>query len=52
MKEISMVEIAKTLGKGIRVINNALRYVCMSLLFFMMALGACDVMGSDCSIRL
>ena len=40
-----MVEIAKTLDKGIRLINSALRYVCMSLLFFMMVLGTCDVMG-------
>ena len=40
-----MVEIAKTLAKGVRLINSALRYVCMSLLFFMMALGTCDVLG-------
>jgi len=40
-----MVEMAKTLAKGIRLINSALRYVCMSLLFFMMVLGTCDVMG-------
>jgi TRAP-type C4-dicarboxylate transport system permease small subunit len=40
-----MVEVAKTLAKVISVINNALRYVCMGLLFFMMALGTCDVMG-------
>ena len=40
-----MVEIAKTLDKSIHLINSALRYVCMSLLFFMMALGTCDVMG-------
>jgi len=45
VKEISMVEITKTLDKGISLINRALRYVCMSLLFFMMALGTCDVMG-------
>ena len=44
-KGISMVEITKTLDKGIHLINSALRYVCMSLLFFMMALGTCDVMG-------
>jgi TRAP-type C4-dicarboxylate transport system permease small subunit len=40
-----MVQIAKTLDRGIHVINNALRYICMSLLFFMMVLGTCDVMG-------
>lgn len=40
-----MAEIAKTLDKGIHLINSALRYVCMSLLFFMMGLGTCDVMG-------
>jgi TRAP-type C4-dicarboxylate transport system permease small subunit len=44
-QEICMVEIAKTLDKGIHLINSALRYVCMSLLFFMMGLGTCDVMG-------
>jgi TRAP-type C4-dicarboxylate transport system permease small subunit len=40
-----MVEIVKTLDNGIRLINIALRYVCMSLLFFMMGLGTCDVLG-------
>ncbi len=40
-----MVEIAKTLAKGVRLINNGLRYVCMCLLFFMMVLGTGDVMG-------
>lgn len=40
-----MAEIAKTLDKGIHLINSTLRYVCMSLLFFMMGLGTCDVMG-------
>jgi TRAP-type C4-dicarboxylate transport system permease small subunit len=45
VQEIYMVEMAKTLDKSIRLINSALRYVCMSLLFFMMVLGTCDVMG-------
>jgi TRAP-type C4-dicarboxylate transport system permease small subunit len=45
VKEISMVEIAKILGKGITVINNAMRNVCLTLLFFMMALGTIDVSG-------
>ena len=45
VQEICMVEIAKTLDKSVHLINSALRYVCMSLLFFMMALGTCDVMG-------
>jgi len=40
-----MVEIAKTLDKSVHLINSALRYVCMGLLFFMMALGTCDVLG-------
>ena len=40
-----MGEIAKTFAKGVHLINSALRYVCMSLLFFMMVLGTCDVMG-------
>ena len=40
-----MAEIAKTLDKSVHLINSALRYVCMTLLFFMMALGTCDVMG-------
>jgi TRAP-type C4-dicarboxylate transport system permease small subunit len=40
-----MVGIAKTLDKSIHLLNSALRYVCMGLLFFMMALGTCDVMG-------
>lgn len=40
-----MVEIVKTLDKGIRLINSGLRYICMSLLFFMMGLGTCDVLG-------
>jgi TRAP-type C4-dicarboxylate transport system permease small subunit len=45
VQEVCMVEIAKTLDKSVHLINSALRYVCMSLLFFMMALGTCDVMG-------
>lgn len=45
MQEISMVEIAKTLAKGISLINSALRNVCMSLLFVMMMLGTVDVSG-------
>jgi TRAP-type C4-dicarboxylate transport system permease small subunit len=40
-----MVEIIKTLDKAISLINSALRYICISLLFFMMVLGTCDVMG-------
>jgi TRAP-type C4-dicarboxylate transport system permease small subunit len=40
-----MVEIAKTLGQGIRLINSTMRNVCMSLLFFMMLLGTVDVSG-------
>jgi TRAP-type C4-dicarboxylate transport system permease small subunit len=40
-----MVGIAKTIAKGVGAINSALRYVCMSLLFFMMGLGTCDVLG-------
>jgi len=40
-----MGEIAKTLGKGINLINSALRKVCISLLFFMMGLGTVDVTG-------
>jgi TRAP-type C4-dicarboxylate transport system permease small subunit len=45
VKGIGMGEIAKTFAKGVHLINRALRYVCMSLLFFMMVLGTCDVMG-------
>jgi TRAP-type C4-dicarboxylate transport system permease small subunit len=40
-----MGEIAKALAKGIHLISSALRYICMCLLFFMMALGTCDVLG-------
>jgi TRAP-type C4-dicarboxylate transport system permease small subunit len=40
-----MGKIAKTVGVGIRLINSALRYISMSLLFFMMVLGTCDVLG-------
>ena len=40
-----MLKIINILEKGIRVINSALRNVCMSLLFFMMILGTCDVLG-------
>jgi TRAP-type C4-dicarboxylate transport system permease small subunit len=35
----------KTFAKGVHRINSALRYVCMSLMFFMMVLGTFDVMG-------
>ena len=35
----------KMLARIVRVINNALKYVCMGLLFFMMALGTADVFG-------
>jgi len=45
VKGIGMGKIAKTFAKGVGLINSALRYVCMSLLFFMMLLGTCDVMG-------
>ena len=40
-----MVKIVKSLDKGMSRINSALKYVCMTLLFFMMVLGTCDVMG-------
>jgi TRAP-type C4-dicarboxylate transport system permease small subunit len=40
-----MVEKAKTFSKGIRLINRAMRNVCMSLLFIMMLLGTVDVSG-------
>lgn len=40
-----MAKIIKSLDKGMNQINSALRYVCMSLLFFMMALGTVDVVG-------
>jgi TRAP-type C4-dicarboxylate transport system permease small subunit len=45
VQRVSMVKIAKSLDKGVGLINSALRYVCMTLLFFMMVLGTCDVMG-------
>jgi C4-dicarboxylate transporter, DctQ subunit len=37
-----MIEI---LAKSVRLINKALKYVCMGILFFMMALGTVDVFG-------
>ena len=40
-----MAKITKSLDKGMSQINSALRYVCMTLLFFMMVLGTCDVLG-------
>lgn len=40
-----MAKIIESLDKGMSQINSVLRYVCMSLLFFMMALGTVDVVG-------
>jgi len=40
-----MLKISKTLAEGISLINSVLKYVCVSLLFFMMALGTVDVIG-------
>jgi TRAP-type C4-dicarboxylate transport system permease small subunit len=45
VKGMGMGEITKTFARGVHLINSALRYVCMTLLFFMMVLGTCDVMG-------
>ena len=40
-----MLKKSKTLAKGVSLMNSALKYVCVSLLFFMMALGTVDVIG-------
>ncbi|MEJ2726450.1 MAG: TRAP transporter small permease [Deltaproteobacteria bacterium] len=40
-----MLKENETLAKGVRLMNSALRYVCVGLLFFMMALGTVDVIG-------
>lgn len=40
-----MLPIIKALAKGTNLINSALRYVCVGLLFFMMVLGTVDVIG-------
>jgi TRAP-type C4-dicarboxylate transport system permease small subunit len=42
---MGMGGMAKTLAKGVHLLNSALRYICMILLFFMMMLGTFDVMG-------
>ena len=40
-----MAKITRALEKGVKIINSALRYVCVSLLFIMMLLGTGDVAG-------
>ena len=40
-----MLKKSETLAKGVSLMNSALKYVCVSLLFFMMALGTVDVIG-------
>ena len=40
-----MPEISERLAKGVSLITSALRYVCVGLLFFMMALGTVDVVS-------
>ncbi len=40
-----MLKMTETLAKNIRLLNIALKYICMGLLFFMMALGTVDVFG-------
>ena len=40
-----MLPISKALAKGTTLINSALKYICVSLLFFMMVLGTVDVIG-------
>ncbi len=44
-RENFMPDMVETLAKTVRRINSALRYLCMGLLFFMMALGTVDVFG-------
>lgn len=43
--DIRPFKLVMILGKNIQRINNGLRYVCTTLLFFMMVLGTVDVMG-------
>jgi TRAP-type C4-dicarboxylate transport system permease small subunit len=40
-----MLNASKTLAKSVSLVNSAVKYVCASLLFFMMALGTVDVLG-------
>lgn len=40
-----MFKLSNTLAKGVRLTNSAVKYVCASLLFFMMALGTVDVVS-------
>lgn len=40
-----MLKISERLAKGVSLITSALKYVCVSLLFFMMALGTVDVLS-------
>lgn len=40
-----MLKISERLAKGVNLISSALRYVCVGLLFFMMALGTVDVVS-------
>jgi len=40
-----MLKATETLAKGVRLMNSVLRYACVGLLFFMMALGTVDVIG-------
>ena len=40
-----MLKISKTLAKGVKLMNSAAKYVCVGLLFFMMALGTVDVLS-------
>jgi TRAP-type C4-dicarboxylate transport system permease small subunit len=40
-----MSKVVETLAKGVSLMNSAVRYVCASLLFFMMALGTVDVLS-------
>ncbi len=45
LTDIWVVKMVEILARIVRVINNALKYACMGLLFFMMALGTVDVGG-------
>jgi TRAP-type C4-dicarboxylate transport system permease small subunit len=40
-----MLKISEALAKGVSLMNSALKYVCVGLLLFMMALGTVDVIG-------
>ena len=40
-----MLKVSDMLAKGVSLLNGAIRYVCASLLFVMMALGTVDVLG-------